>query len=421
MSQIRNIKGTHDILPGETDRWQFLEKIIHDIGSMFGYQEIRTPIFEETKLFSRSVGEDTDIVSKEMYSWKDRDGTDLTLRPELTAPVVRSFIQHSLGTSAPVQRLYYIGPSFRRERPQKGRQRQFHQFGFEAFGSGNPEQDAEIIAIAWQILSELKLNESTALQLNSIGSKDCRMAYREALKEFIRPNLNQFSEISQKRFNTNPLRIMDTKAAHEKKILEGAPSISEFYSDEDTRHLESVQNFLSVMNIPFGFNPGLVRGLDYYTRTVFEFTSDLLGAQDALLGGGRYDNLVETLGGRYTPGIGFAAGMERFLMVMKGSGQKSTISKAFIYFVCSKEEILSTALFLSDGLRKAGFSVITDPLRRSMKAQMRDANKARATYAIIIGDKELQAGQLQVKDLSTGNQIEVPLDKVIDHMNSLSF
>ena len=420
MSQIRTIKGTHDILPGETDRWQFLEKIIHDIGSMFGYQEIRTPIFEETKLFSRSVGEDTDIVSKEMYSWKDRDGTDLTLRPELTAPVVRSFIQHSLGTSAPVQRLYYIGPSFRRERPQKGRQRQFHQFGFEAFGSGNPEQDAEIIAIAWQILSELKLNESTALQLNSIGSKDCRMAYREALKEFIRPNLDQFSEISRKRFNTNPLRIMDTKAAHEKKILEGAPSISEFYSDEDTRHLESVQNFLSVMNIPFGFNPGLVRGLDYYTRTVFEFTSDLLGAQDALLGGGRYDNLVETLGGRYTPGIGFAAGIERFLIVMKGSGQKSTISKAFIYFVCSNEEILPTALFLSDGLRKAGFSVITDPLRRSMKAQMREANKLNARYALILGDTEVEQNTIQVKDLKVGDQVSISQSDLIHHFQHLT-
>ena len=420
MSQIRTIKGTHDILPSETDRWQFLEKIIRDIGSMFGYQEIRTPIFEETKLFSRSVGEDTDIVSKEMYSWKDRDGTGLTLRPELTAPVVRSFIQHSLGTSAPAQKLYYIGPSFRRERPQKGRQRQFHQFGFEAFGSGHPEQDAEIIAVAWQILSELNLIESTTLQLNSIGSNNCRVAYRDALKEFIRPNLDQFSDISRKRFDTNPLRIMDTKAAHEKKILEDAPSISEFYTDEDKEHFESVQNFLSAMDIPFSFNTGLVRGLDYYTRTVFEFTSNVLGAQDALLGGGRYDNLVETLGGKYTPGIGFAAGMERFLMVMKELNHKSTGLKIFIYFVCSNEEGIPTALSLSNELRKAGYRVMSDSLRRSIKAQMREANKLNARYALILGNTEIEQSMIQLKDLKLGDQVSIAQSNLIHHFQHLT-
>jgi len=418
--QIRTVKGTHDILPGDTNKWQVLEKIIHGVGSRFGYQEIRTPIFEETQLFARSMGEDTDIVSKEMYSWKDRDGTNLTLRPELTAPVVRSFIQHSLGTAAPLQRLYYIGPSFRRERPQKGRLRQFHQFGVEAFGSGNPEQDAEVIAMAWHILSQLGISESSALQLNSIGSPDCRMAYRETLKEFIRPNLDQLSETSQKRFETNPLRILDTKATHEKKMLEGAPSVSDCYTDEDKWHFESVQDFLNAMDIPFTLNPRLVRGLDYYTRTVFEFTSKTLGAQDALLGGGRYDGLVETLGGKATPGIGFAAGMERFLMVMEEIEQKSGESKNDIYFVCLNEEGLSDALSLSNELRQAGYNVISDPLRRSMKAQMREANKSGARFALILGETEREQKSIQVKDLKNGEQISVAQSDLIHHFQHLT-
>ena len=420
MNQINTVRGTHDILPGDTEKWQVLEKIIHGVGSRFGYQEIRTPIFEETQLFSRSVGEGTDIVSKEMYSWKDRDGTNLTLRPELTAPVVRSFIQHSLGAGAPLQRLYYIGPSFRRERPQKGRQRQFHQFGVEAFGSGNPEQDVEVIAIAWHILSELGISESATLQLNSIGSSDCRRTYYETLKEFIRPNLDQFSETSQNRFKTNPLRILDTKATHEKKMLEGAPSVSDCYTDEDKWHFESVQDFLNAMDIPFTSNSKLVRGLDYYTRTIFEFTSKSLGAQDALLGGGRYDRLVETLGGKATPGIGFAAGMERFLMAMEEMGRISGEPKTDIYFVCLNEEGLPAALSLSNKLRQAGYSVISDPLRRSMKAQMREANKSGAKFSLILGETEREQKNIQVKDLKNGDQISVVQSDLIHYFQHLT-
>ena len=316
MNQIRNIKGTHDILPEIRHKWQELESIVKNVCSRFGYQEIRTPIFEETGLFSRSVGEETDIVSKEMYTWEDRDGTSLTLRPELTASVVRSFIQHNLGGQSPIQRLFYMGPLFRRERPQKGRQRQFHQFGVEAFGSANPEQDAEIIAIAWHILSQCGLIENTVLNLNSIGSGECRNAYRNALKDYISPHLDQLSETSQKRFINNPLRILDTKSERELDLLKDAPKISNYYTEDDDTHLESLKNFLEAMNIPFTINHRLVRGLDYYTKTVFEFNSSQLGAQDAMLGGGRYDGLVEVLGGRPPPGIGFAAGMERFLIAM---------------------------------------------------------------------------------------------------------
>ena len=417
MSQIRSIKGTHDILPSDSRQWQHLEQIVHDVCGRFRYEEIRTPVFEETRLFSRSVGEDTDIVSKEMYTWEDRGGTSLTLRPELTASVVRSYIQHNLGTQAPVQRLYYMGPLFRRERPQKGRQRQFHQFGVEAFGSENPEQDAEIIAIAWHILSACGLNKTASLQLNSIGSSKCRSDYRNALKDFIRPNRDQFSETSQKRFDTNPLRILDTKLDHEQTLLEGAPMVSECYTAEDKAHLESLQNFLTAMEIPFTIDPRLVRGLDYYSRTVFEFTSPVLGAQDALLGGGRYDGLVETLGGKPTPGIGFAAGMERFLIAMD---DQSNVSKTDVYFVCLGEAGLSTALSLTNELRQSRFNVMFDPLRRSLKAQLREANKSGARFALILGDTEMEKGTVVFKDLEKGEQKNILQKKIKNLFDNLT-
>ncbi|MCH2650955.1 MAG: histidine--tRNA ligase [Candidatus Marinimicrobia bacterium] len=417
MSQIRSIKGTHDILPSDSSQWQHLEQIVHDVCGRFRYEEIRTPVFEETRLFSRSVGEDTDIVSKEMYTWEDRDGTSLTLRPELTASVVRSYIQHNLGSQAPVQRLYYMGPLFRRERPQKGRQRQFHQFGVEAFGSENPEQDAEIIAIAWHILSACGLNKTASLQLNSIGSSKCRSDYRNVLKDFIRPNRDQFSETSQKRFDTNPLRILDTKLEHEQTLLEGAPMVSECYTAEDKAHLESLQNFLTAMEIPFTIDPRLVRGLDYYSRTVFEFTSPVLGAQDALLGGGRYDGLVETLGGKPTPGIGFAAGMERFLIAMD---DQSNVSKTDVYFICLGEAGLSTALSLTNELRQSRLNVMFDPLRRSLKAQLREANKSGARFALILGDTEMEKGTVVFKDLEKGEQKNILQKKIKNLFDNLT-
>ena len=417
MSQIRSIRGTHDILPSDSSQWQHLEQIVHDVCGRFRYEEIRTPVFEETRLFSRSVGEDTDIVSKEMYTWEDRGGTSLTLRPELTASVVRSYIQHNLGSQAPVQRLYYMGPLFRRERPQKGRQRQFHQFGVEAFGSENPEQDAEIIAIAWHMLSACGLNQTVSLQLNSTGSSKCRSDYRNVLKDFIRPNRDQFSETSQKRFDTNPLRILDTKLDHEQTLLEGAPMVSECYTAKDKTHLESLQNFLTAMEIPFTINPRLVRGLDYYSRTVFEFTSPVLGAQDALLGGGRYDSLVETLGGKPTPGIGFAAGMERFLIAMD---DQSNVSKTDVYFICLGEAGLSTALSLTNELRESRLNVMFDPLRRSLKAQLREANKSGARFALILGDTEMEKGTVVFKDLEKGEQKNILQKKIKNLFDNLT-
>ena len=293
MNQIRTIKGTHDVLPDNSKDWQRLEKIIHKNASLFGYNEIRTPIIEEAGLFNRGIGENTDIVSKEMYSWVDRDNTTIALRPEMTASVVRSFIQHSLGNQSSLQRLYYMGPSFRRERPQKGRQRQFHQFGVEAIGSNNPEQDAEVIALGWQILSEAGIS-NLELKLSSIGSEDCRKKYRNELVNFLKPYKSKLSKVSQQRLINNPLRILDTKNKDEIDIIKSSPKIEDFYTKEDRSHFKQVQDYLNAIEIPFSLDPLLVRGLDYYTQTTFEIISNDIGAQDALLGGGRYDGLIKS-------------------------------------------------------------------------------------------------------------------------------
>ena len=411
MNIIRNIKGTHDILPPETKKWQNLEKIIREGSEQFGFEEIRTPIFEQTKLFSRSVGSNSDIVSKEMYSWDDRDGTSLTLRPELTASIARSFIQNNLKAKSPLNKLYYMGPLFRRERPQKGRQRQFHQFGVEALGSEFPEMDAEIISIAWTIILKCQLNGSTSLQLNSIGSSECRERYRDALKNFVRPHLKDFSETSQKRFSENALRLLDSKSNKEQLILNDAPKISEYYTKNDKSHFEKVKELLQTLKIPFSINSKLVRGLDYYSRTVFEFTSSSLGAQNAILGGGRYDTLIKDLGGKETPGIGFAAGMERFLIAMK---EEDSNSKIDVYVACILEEGLQKALHLSNELRKIGMRVTSDPLRRSLKAQMRDANKLESKYIIIIGKEELESEVFIVKNLNKGDQEVLTYSELIE-------
>jgi len=412
MNIIRNIKGTHDILPPETKKWQNLEKIIRQSSEQFGFEEIRTPMFEQTKLFSRSVGSNSDIVSKEMYSWDDRDGTSLTLRPELTASIARSFIQNNLKARSPLNKLYYMGPLFRRERPQKGRQRQFHQFGVEALGSEFPEMDAEIISIAWTIILKCQLNGSTSLQLNSIGSSECRERYRDALKNFVRPHLKDFSETSQKRFSENALRLLDSKSNKEQLILNDAPKISEYYTKNDKSHFEKVKELLQTLKIPFSINSKLVRGLDYYSRTVFEFTSSSLGAQNAILGGGRYDTLIKDLGGKETPGIGFAAGMERFLIAMKE--EEDNNSKIDVYVACILEEGLQKALHLSNELRKIGMRVTSDPLRRSLKAQMRDANKLESKYIIIIGKEELESEVFIVKNLNKGDQEVLTYSELIE-------
>ena len=417
MDKIQSIKGTHDILPNESEKWKDLEDIIYKPCDLFGFKEIRTPIFEKTNLFLRGIGEVTDIVSKEMYSWQDRDGSNLTLRPELTASVVRSYIQHNLQNQSSSQRLFYMGPLFRRERPQKGRQRQFHQFGVEAFGSENPEQDVEIISIAGHLLSLLGISNKVQLKINSIGSNECRKNYRKALLDFIKPHFNLLSEVSKVRFEKNPLRILDTKNPEEKKVLSNAPKISDYYTNEDKTHFQTILKFLGCLNIPYNIDLGLVRGLDYYTRTVFEFTSNSLGAQDALLGGGRYDNLVQDLGGKGVPGIGFAAGIERLLLILEAEKYNFKKHTPDIYFICIEQNAIQVMLSISKKLREKNYIVVFDLLRRSLKAQMREANKFKVRYVIIIGEEELAHKKVTIKDLQKKAQYSYNQSDLFDFFN----
>ena len=420
MKNFRSIKGTHDILPEDSYKWRHLESIVHQVCAQFGYQEIRTPIFEQNKLFSRSVGEESDIVTKEMYSWEDKENSFLTLRPELTAPVARAYNQHNLGNLSPIHRFYYIGPLFRRERPQKGRQRQFHQFGIEAFGSNFAEQDAEIIALAWHLLAHFRLTNKIDLQVNSIGTSECRSGYRDALKQFLKPHFDELSEISKRRFNTNPLRILDSKNKKEQTILKNGPRISDYYTKDDKEHFNEVKTYLKAMNIPFTINSGLVRGLDYYTKTVFEITSNELGSQDALLGGGRYDSLVETLGGKPTPGIGFAAGIERILLLINEENFKEYKPAPDIYLICLEKKGIPASLNIAKKLRLKGINIVSDPLRRSMKAQMRDANKLRARYVLILGESELKDNTIIFKNLESGKQESIKQEKIVKYFDNLT-
>ena len=420
MKNFRNIKGTHDILPEDSYKWRHLEAIVHKVCAQFGYQEIRTPIFEQNKLFSRSVGEESDIVTKEMYSWEDKENSFLTLRPELTAPVARAYNQHNLGNLSPTHRFYYIGPLFRRERPQKGRQRQFHQFGIEAFGSNFAEQDAEIIALAWHLLAHFRLTNKIDLQVNSIGTSECRAGYRDALKQFLKPHFDELSEISKRRFNTNPLRILDSKNKKEQTILKNGPRISDYYTKDDKEHFNEVKTYLKAMNIPFTINSGLVRGLDYYTKTVFEITSNELGSQDALLGGGRYDSLVETLGGKPTPGIGFAAGIERILLLINEENFKEHKPVPDVYLICLEKKGIPVSLNIAKILRLKGLNIVSDPLRRSMKAQMRDANKLRARYVLILGESELKDNTIIFKNLESGKQESIKQEKIVKYFDNLT-
>ena len=420
MKNFRSIKGTHDILPEDSYKWRHLESIVHQVCAQFGYQEIRTPIFEQNKLFSRSVGEESDIVTKEMYSWEDKENSFLTLRPELTAPVARAYNQHNLGNLSPIHRFYYIGPLFRRERPQKGRQRQFHQFGIETFGSNLPEQDAEVIVLAWQILSQLGLDKKIDLQLNSIGTDVCRSAYRKALKKFLKPFLKELSEVSKRRFKTNPLRILDTKIEKELSILKNAPKINDYYTEEDKEHFNEVKTYLDALDIPYNVNFRLVRGLDYYTKTVFEITSSDLGSQDALLGGGRYDSLVKHLGGKPTPGIGFAAGIERILLLLEKQNLKISKPTPDIYIICLEKKGIPTSLSIAQKLRLKGFKIVSDTLRRSMKAQMRDANKIGAHFVLILGASELQNKDITLKNLKNSEQKKIKQHDIVDFFENLN-
>ena len=411
---IRNIKGTKDILMDESFVWIFLENYIHNFFQKFGYKELRTPTFENTNLFSRSIGSDTDIVSKEMYSWIDQGNNSLTLRPEFTAPVVRSYIQNQLGKQNKSHKLYYMGSLYRRERPQKGRFRQFEQFGVEAFGSEFPQQDAEIISMAYQLYNSFNIKD-LKLKINSIGSKESREKYKEELQKYLIQYQDRLTDISKKRLETNPLRILDTKIDFEIKIIENAPKIIDFLDKDDKQHFQEVLDFLDKIKIPYTIDDYLVRGMDYYSRTVFEIQSDALGAQSALCGGGRYDYLVEELGGDNTPAIGFAAGFERLIMAMN-IDKASLIKNPDIYIIAIGNAAIKYSFNIAQELRsKKNLIVINDTLQRSLKSQMKDANRLNANFALIIGDNELENNIASLKNMDTGEQEDISLNNILNH------
>ena len=419
VKKFQTLKGFYDVLPEKQRLWRFFEQEALNILDQYHYQEIGLPLVEPTRLFVESVGNNTDIVEKEMYSWEDNLNKDkLTLRPEGTAGCVRAIIENNLTYNGPVK-LFYRGPMFRHENVQKGRQRQFHQFGVEAIGSANPEQDAEVIALGWEILKKAGIN-NLELKLSSIGSKECRNKYKNALVNFLKPHVSKLSETSKRRLENNPLRILDTKNKNEIQIIKSAPKIENYYTKEDQDHFDQVKIFLKSMNIPFTIDPLLVRGLDYYTQTTFEIISNDLGAQDALIGGGRYDGLIESLGGKDTAAIGFAAGMERILMAIDDTAINKKTTPT-IYIVCVDKEALGPLQKLSIDLRKIGYKVLFETLRRSMRAQMRDANKYNANFAIIVGQQELVNKTIQLKNLSNGNQETIELQNVFNYFKSLTF
>ena len=383
--KINSIKGMHDLFSFQTQNWKQIENLLHNFFEIHGYAEIRTPMIEKAELFNRVIGDETDIVNKEMYSWKDQGGDILALRPELTAPSVRSYIEHNMDKLNKVTKLYYLGPAFRRERPQKGRQRQFYQYGIEAIGSEHPEQDAEVISMAYNIFNMLGV-ENLELVINSVGSKETKKKYSTILKEYLSSHIGDLSDISRERYSKNPLRILDSKSKEEQSIIKEAPSILESLNDYEKKHFDQVQRFLDKLNIPYTIDHRLVRGLDYYTLTTFEIRTQSIGSQDALCGGGRYNNLIEQLGGKPVPAIGFAAGMERLMMALNLDKQTKA-SKIDVFIISAGDDAITNSLKICDTLRnQLGIKVMMDFTRGSFKSQMRQANKLNAEYAIILGE-----------------------------------
>ena len=409
---IKAIKGTSDILPEEIVFWDHLTKIVQDQMRYFNYKEIRTPIFEHTALFSRGIGEGTDIVSKEMYSFTDRSENNLTLKPEMTASVVRAFIEHSLGKQSGLNKLFYISPMFRQERPQAGRMRQFHQFGIEAIGSHNPSLDAEVIQVAYEIISNLGLKDIT-VSINSLGIPEERIKFAEALKEYISSKKDQLSEDSQRRLETNVLRILDSKNRDDQNIVKNAPSILEFLGAESLEHFEKVKELLTISNIPYTVEPKLVRGLDYYTHTTFEILSSRVGSQSALCGGGRYNLLVEQLDGPSTPAVGFAAGIERILLACKAEEAFTPENENVdLYVVRTDKELENKTFELASFFRVKKLKVEFDYLSRSVKAQMREANKYNARFVIFLGGDDYKNGEVQLKNMESSEQQIIKLSEL---------
>ena len=399
-------KGTKDMLPQDAYKWHYVESVARETAALFGFREIRTPMFEHTELFTRGVGETTDIVTKEMYTFLDKGGRSMTLRPEGTAGVARAFIENGLAQQTLPMKAYYLASVFRYERPQNGRLREHHQFGVELYGSELPSADAEVIALAHTFLTKAGL-KSLSLNINSIGCRECRAKYNAALKEYIGANLNNMCTACRDRFDRNPLRILDCKEEKCRAITAGAPRITDFLCDGCREHFAEVQNTLARLNIPFAVNPSIVRGLDYYTRTVFEFVSDDIGAQGTVCGGGRYNHLVEEVGGKPTAAVGFGLGLERLLMVLENTGALTAEpERSDVYLAALGERAAEYVPVLAAKLRAAGVKTEFDLMGRGLKAQMKYADKCGARFSAVIGDEEMARGSAALKNMETGESAE---------------
>jgi histidyl-tRNA synthetase len=409
---IKAIKGTRDILPPETALWNRVESIAREILDLYQYTEIRTPIFEMTELFARGVGEETDIVSKEMYTFEDRDDKSLTLRPEGTAPVVRATLEHKLLQEASILKLYYLGPMFRRERPQKGRYRQFHQIGAEVMGSDSPAIEAEVIEMLVWFLERLGIREHTLL-VNSIGCPQCRPGFLERLRQDLNQKKSSLCSDCQRRSEVNPLRVLDCKVESCQPVIESLPAITDFLDAPCREHFSKFRQYLELRGIPYQVIPRLVRGLDYYTRTTFEITSGVLGAQNTLIGGGRYDGLSEALGGPPIQGFGFALGLERILLVLQQSEGLGPVTGPKLFLAPLGAAAHLRATQVARDMRQQGIPAFLDFEPRSLKSSMRLANKLKAEYVLLMGETELQKGLYPLKRMSTGEQIEVSLEDLV--------
>lgn len=417
MGIIQALRGTRDILPGEVADWQQVEVTARDILTRAAYQEIRPPIFEQTSLFERGIGEATDVVGKEMYTFQDRGDRSITLRPEGTAGVVRAFIEHKLYAQGGVQRLWYTGPMFRYERPQAGRQRQFHQLGVEVLGSADPRADAEVIAIATDLLHALGL-QNLRLDLNSVGSSADRQRYRDALVAYFTPYKNELDADSQERLSRNPLRILDSKDQRTQAIAQNAPSILDYLEPDSQHNFEQVQQRLSDLGITYQLNPRLVRGLDYYTHTAFEIQSDDLGAQATVCGGGRYDQLVAELGGPDTPAIGWAIGLERLIWLLQKLRVPPQLDLDF-YVVAKGDAAEAQALTLAQGLRHAGLTVELDLSGSAFGKQLKRADRSGAPACLVLGDAEAENQTVQLKWLTSGQQQAISQKDLLNHIDEL--
>ena len=411
MSEInRAIKGTNDVLPKESHKIQLVEKIMLETAKLFGYREIRVPVFEHTEVFSRNVGDTTDVVQKEMYTFEDKGGRSITLRPELTAGVVRSSIEHGLINDALPEKVCYIGGCYRYEKPQAGRLREFHQFGIECIGAVSPAADAEVIAVANQVLSRIGINK-ISLEINSIGCPECRKGYQAALKEYFTKNKDGLCDTCLDRLNRNPMRILDCKCPSCAKIAAGAPRIIDFLCEECREHFTGVKKHLDSLGLSYKVNPQIVRGLDYYTRTVFEFVSGDIGAQSTVCGGGRYDGLVAQMGGKPTPALGFGMGIERLLLLIQNSDTPlPDDTTCDLYIAPMGDNAYYRATAISDELRADGFEIQTDLCGRGLKAQMKYADKIGAKFTLVLGDNELSSNKAVIKNMKTGEQTNTDLD-----------